>query len=435
MTAPDSDEVSGTGDSSATSRRRFLAGAAVAGSAVALSSTAIAMKSSAAVTFDDQTTGGTSVTVKSATLPEGGFVAIHDDRLLDGKALESVIGVSDKLDAGAHTDIEVNLFDVDGADFDEKMLEDDGTLIAMPHVDSNGNGEYEFVSSGGKTDGPYTKDDKAVVDDAKITVDDNPMASVTFDDQTSDGTMVTVDSAMLSDGGFIAIHDSSLLDGEVLDSVIGVSSYLESGSHEDVSVSLFNVPGSDSDMSMLEEDGTLIAMPHLDSNGNEEYDFVESEGKADGPYTKDGKAVLDDAKVTVEMDTKPTADVCFRDQKSDGKRVWVNEATLSDGGFVTIHDSSLLDGKVLDSVIGVSDKLDAGMHEDIEISLYEGVPGGDYDMDMLEGDTTLIAMPHLDTNDNGTYDFITSEGEMDGPYTMGGKAVLDDAAITVSDGC
>ncbi|MGA9401947.1 DUF7282 domain-containing protein [Haladaptatus sp.] len=306
MTAPDSDKVSGTGDSSAISRRRFLAGAAVAGSAVALSSTAIAMKSSAAVTFDDQTTGGTSVTVKSATLPEGGFVAIHDDRLLDGKALESVIGVSDKLDAGAHTDIEVDLFDVDGADFDEKMLEEDGTLIAMPHVDSNGNGEYEFVSSGGKTDGPYTKDDKAVIDDAKV---------------------------------------------------------------------------------------------------------------------------------TVEMDTKPTADVCFRDQKSDGKRVWVNEATLSDGGFVTIHDSSLLDGKVLDSVIGVSDSLDAGMHEDIEISLYEGVPGGDYDMDMLEGDTTLIAMPHLDTNDNGTYDFITSEGEMDGPYTMGGKAVLDDADITVSDGC
>ncbi|KZN25889.1 hypothetical protein A4G99_00460 [Haladaptatus sp. R4] len=261
------------------------------------------------------------------------------------------------------------------------------------------------------------------------------MASVTFDDQTSDGTMVTVDSAMLSDGGFIAIHDSSLLDGKVLDSVIGVSSYLESGSHEDVSVSLFNVPGSDSDMSMLEEDGTLIAMPHLDTDGNEEYDFVESEGKADGPYTKDGKAVLDDAKVTVEMDTKPTADVCFRDQKSNGKRVWVNEATLSDGGFVTIHDSSLLDGKVLDSVIGVSDTLDAGMHEDIEISLYEGVPGGDYDMDMLEGDTTLIAMPHLDSNDNGTYDFITSEGEMDGPYTMGGKAVLDDADITVSDGC
>ncbi len=113
----------------------------------------------------------------------------------------------------------------------------------------------------------------------------------------------------------------------------------------------------------------------------------------------------------------------------------MNEATLSDGGFVTIHDSSLLDGKVFDSVIGVSDSLDAGMHEDIEISLYEGVPGGDFDMDMLDSDTTLIAMPHMDSDDNDTYDFVTSQGEADGPYTMDGKAVIDDAKITLSDGC
>ncbi|MFH5800296.1 twin-arginine translocation signal domain-containing protein [Haladaptatus sp. CMAA 1911] len=436
MTAPDlSDDANQSSDSNSTSRRRFLAGAAVAGSALTLSSTAIAMKSSASVTFDDQTTGGTSISVASATLPEGGFIAIHDGRLLDGKALESVIGVSDSLDAGTHENVDVELFDVKGAEFDSKMLEDDGTLIAMPHVDSNDNGEYEFVSSGGQKDGPYTKDEKAVIDDAKVSVDAKPMASVTFDDGTSDGTMVSVDSVTLSDGGFVAIHDSSLLDGDVFDSVIGVSKYLESGTHEDVSVSLFNVPGGEFDMEMLKDDATLIAMPHLDSNGNEEYDFVECEGKYDGPYTMDGKAVVDDAMITVEMESKPTADVCFRDQKSDGESVWVNSATLSDGGFVTIHDASLLDGEVFDSVIGVSDALAAGTHEDIEISLYEGVPGGDYEMSMLEEDTTLIAMPHVDSDRNGTYDFLTSEGDTDGPYTMDGEAVVDDAMISLSGGC
>ncbi|WP_423743529.1 twin-arginine translocation signal domain-containing protein (plasmid) [Haladaptatus sp. SPP-AMP-3] len=436
MTAPDpSVDTTQPSDSNSTSRRRFLAGAAVTGSALALSSTAIAMQSSASVTFDDQTTAGTSVSVASATLPKGGFIAIHDDRLLDGKALESVIGVSDALDAGTHETVGVELFDVKGAEFDSKMFEEDATLIAMPHVDSNGNGEYEFVSSGGQKDGPYTTDGEAVVDDAMVSVDAKPMASVTLDDQTSDGTMVSVGSATLSDGGFVAIHDSSLLDGEVLDSVIGVSNYLDAGSHEDVSVSLFNVPGGEFDMEMMKEDATLIAMPHLDSNGNEEYDFVESGGEADGPYTADGEAVVDDAMVSVEMDPKPTADVCFRDQKSDGEIVWVNRATLSDGGFVTIHDASLLDGKVFDSVIGVSDALDAGTHEDVEISLYEGVPGGDYEMSMLDGDTTLIAMPHFDSDDSGSYDFLTSEGETDGPYTMDGKAVVDDAKITLSDGC
>ncbi|EFW90606.1 hypothetical protein ZOD2009_17970 [Haladaptatus paucihalophilus DX253] len=307
MTVPDlSDDTTQPGDSNSTSRRRFLAGAAVTGSALALSSTAIAMQSSASVTFDDQTTGGTSVSVASATLPKGGFIAIHDDRLLDGKALESVIGVSDALDAGTHETVDVELFDVKGTEFDSKMLEEDATLIAMPHVDSNGNEEYEFVSSDGQTD---------------------------------------------------------------------------------------------------------------------------------GPYTADGEAVVDDAMVSIGMDSKPTADVCFRDQKSDGESVWVNRATLSDGGFVTIHDASLLDGKVFDSVIGVSGALDAGTHEDIEISLYEGVSGGDYEMSMLEGDATLIAMPHFDSDDNGSYDFLTSEGETDGPYTMDGKAVVDDAEITLSDGC
>jgi PGF-CTERM protein len=40
-------------------------------------------------------------------------------------------------------------------------------------------------------------------------------------------------------------------------------------------------------------------MPHLDTNGNEEYDFP----GADGPYTEDGSAVTDSANVTVVTST------------------------------------------------------------------------------------------------------------------------------------
>ena len=130
---------------------------------------------------------------------------------------------------------------------------------------------------------------------------DSDTASVTFDDQESTGTSVTVASATLPEGGFIAIHDSSLLDGAVLESVIGVSEYYEAGTVEDVDVSLFNeaVRGADFDMEMLEEDDTLIAMPHKDTNSNEKYDFVRTNGNQDGPYTKDGEAVVDDGMVTV----------------------------------------------------------------------------------------------------------------------------------------
>jgi len=120
-------------------------------------------------------------------------------------------------------------------------------------------------------------------------------ATVSINDQESDGSEVVVDSAQLSDGGFIVIHDSSLLEGEVAGSVVGNSDYLEAGSHEDVTITL-DEP--------MDEDFTAIAMPHLDTNGNEAYDFPD----ADGPYTQNGSAVTDSANVTVsaeETETEP----------------------------------------------------------------------------------------------------------------------------------
>jgi rubrerythrin len=132
-----------------------------------------------------------------------------------------------------------------------------------------------------------------------------------------------------------------------------------------------------------------------------------------------------------EDDAPEMASATFDDQTSDGSSVTVASAALPEGGFVAIHDSSLLEGEVLGSVIGVSEAYDAGTVMDIEVPLYSGVPGQNFDQSGLEEDQTLIAMPHLDTNDNGTYDFITSEGDADGPYTADGEAVVDDAEITV----
>jgi len=135
--------------------------------------------------------------------------------------------------------------------------------------------------------------------------------------------------------------------------------------------------------------------------------------------------------IVSESDVPDMASATFNDQHSDGSSATVASAALPDGGFVAIHDSSLLDGNVAGSVIGVSEKYDAGTVMDAEIPLYSGVPGGDYDQSSLDGDQTLIAMPHYDTNGNGTYDFLTSGGDEDGAYTKDGSAVVDDAKITV----
>ena len=130
-----------------------------------------------------------------------------------------------------------------------------------------------------------------------------PSASVQFEDQTSNGTVVMVDHVNTSDGGFVAIHDESLLEGDVFGSVVGVTEYLEPGEHENVSAELFNVSGADFERTELEEDQMLIAMPHQDTNDNQTYDFVAVDGEDDGPYfDENDDAVVDAANVTVETD-------------------------------------------------------------------------------------------------------------------------------------
>ena len=128
-----------------------------------------------------------------------------------------------------------------------------------------------------------------------VDVEPAPTATVTFNDQTvtNGSDTVTVDSANLSEGGFVAIHSTPVNpdNGTPVDTVVGVSEYLGNGTSENITVTL-DEP--------LTENQTLVAMPHLDTNGNEVYDFVTSNGSADGPYTEDGAAVVDTASITVE---------------------------------------------------------------------------------------------------------------------------------------
>lgn len=129
-------------------------------------------------------------------------------------------------------------------------------------------------------------------------------------------------------------------------------------------------------------------------------------------------------------ETEGPATVTFEDQEADDSTVTVAETFLPEGGFVVIHDDSLLEGDALGSVVGVSDYLESGTHVDVSIEV---------DVE-ASGETTLIAMPHMDTNDNTTYDFVTSEGEDDGPYVDpddtnddGQEVVVDPAAVTFDD--
>jgi hypothetical protein len=145
----------------------------------------------------------------------------------------------------------------------------------------------------------------------------NETATVEFDDQESDGTTVTVQNVTVPSDGYVAIHNDSLLEGDALGSVVGVSEYLEAGEYDNLTVELFDVPGADFNESELTEDQTLIAMPHEETNGDETYDFVSSNGTDDGPFTDAGQPVTDDALVTVVNDTNETDDTVTDDNVTD----------------------------------------------------------------------------------------------------------------------
>ena len=82
--------------------------------------------------------------------------------------------------------------------------------------------------------------------------------------------------------------------------MLGTSEYLENGTSTDVTVTLNTT---------LNETQTVIAMPHQDTNDNQQYDFVTSEGAEDGPYTGADGAVVASATYNVSstnMTATPT---------------------------------------------------------------------------------------------------------------------------------
>ena len=112
---------------------------------------------------------------------------------------------------------------------------------------------------------------------------------------------ISVKQAFLPSGGFVVIHDETLVtEDDAPGSVVGTSEYLDPGNHVDVEVTL------DNDIVDADGDGerTLIAMPHRDTNSNQEYEFPkDDEGiLVDTPYTRNGSAVIDAAPITVEDD-------------------------------------------------------------------------------------------------------------------------------------
>ncbi|OVE83600.1 DUF7282 domain-containing protein [Natronolimnobius baerhuensis] len=119
-------------------------------------------------------------------------------------------------------------------------------------------------------------------------VEEDPEASLAFEDQEGDGTNVTVDNVSLSEGGFIVLSDSQ-------SETLVVSDYLEDGSHENVTIDI----EEDEEPVLI---GRLTATVHQDTTDDETYAYDETDGAEDHPYLENGFPVSETATVTTTDD-------------------------------------------------------------------------------------------------------------------------------------
>ncbi|WP_126661695.1 DUF7282 domain-containing protein [Haloterrigena salifodinae] len=158
------------------------------------------LEGTASITFADRESDGETVTVDELDLSEGGFVAVYAaDAVADPGA---VLGTSSALEAGSHSDVEIDL---------EEPIEEDQPLTAVVHHDTNDDGAFEYGDTDGAEDVPYVTDAGVpVLDTAFVSVGDEPQvpqepqepqepaepnATLSVSDQTGDGENLTVDEA------------------------------------------------------------------------------------------------------------------------------------------------------------------------------------------------------------------------------------------------
>lgn len=107
----------------------------------------------------------------------------------------------------------------------------------------------------------------------------SPVASLSALETTSDGQSVYLDSASLSDGGYVAVYEGDSLDDDEAQ-LLGHTEYLPPGSHSEIFVPL--------QYGSIDSDQSVILVAHQDTNGDEQFDFqppYRSGGsQVDGPY-------------------------------------------------------------------------------------------------------------------------------------------------------
>jgi hypothetical protein len=247
-------------------------------------------------------------------------------------------------------------------------------------------------------------------------------ARLTFSDQESDGETVVVDSVELSEGGFVAIHDEGFVSGEPIESVVGISEYLEPGEHEDVGIELEE---------SLEDDRELIAVAHLDTNENEAFDYVDSDGEEDVPYVGAGSVPVTD-RALVALEEVPEATLQVDDQEGDGETLLVGSASAPVEFAITAeYDGERVESESFEGEETITE-YELELEPPIEENATVDVAVVDEDGEALASETIEYALEEPDPDPTAELSVENQQGDGEA-LTVAAASADVEYALTVTD--
>ena len=217
---------------------------------------------------------------------------------------------------------------------------------------------------------------------------------------------VSVASVVADVDSFVVIHaDDNGAPGEVLGHVS-----VTEGETTDVEVTL----------SRDAVDGEVLhAMLHVDDPADGEYTFGQDEGGDDPALDSNGDVVVDDFKVSVDVDVETMPAVTVVDQDlAVANEVVIASVTAAVDGYIVIHALDENGDVIVSPDLG-SAAVSAGETTALKVTLTR---------DALDGET-LVAMLHSEDNDTQTYDGAS----IDAPVKdADGNVVAPSFEVTVS---
>lgn len=206
-----------------------------------------------------------------------------------------------------------------------------------------------------------------------------PTGSIVVEDQNLMDGMLTISNVVISDDGWLVLYrDNAGVQGT---EILG-SSHIEAGTHEDVTVEL------DEGVELTTGETVWVAL-HVDDDDDGVLDWNGTSG-TDVPIRSGTLNVAESFTVTIESNSVTAEDQAIADDNS----ITISNVTLEENGWIVVHNE--VDGAP-GEVIGVSDLIVAGSHDDVKVILDESAT-------VNVGDI-LWVMLHTDTGTAGLYEF------------------------------